>query len=603
MTTKTHSKTSVFKHLLPYLFLFKWRIIISIFLLVFARVLSVADPYIIKSLVDTLASNDSTTVNLTLLGILIALFFVLRWGSDLIEGVKTYIFAKAETNIKRLIALDVFKHLLSLSMDFHTNRATGGVSRKITRGANGLETMLFFIAGTVLPTFVEIALIISVFLYLFPISFSYTMLGFIISYFAFTVWAANRRQKILLITNELDDAAASQSIDALMNYENVKYFNNEEYVHKKYGEKIADWVASDILSTKTGANLNIGQGLIIAVGTTILLFLAANQYLSGSGTIGDFVLITTYISRISVPLSFLGFMYLRIKEGIADADAMFALMDVKNTVSDKPDAQEMTNTNGKIEFKNVTFGYGKDTLSDEAVSREEHKNSRIILKDINLVFEEKKSTALVGYSGSGKSTISKLILRLYDPLEGSVLVDGVDVRDLKQKSLREHIGIVAQDTLLFNDTIYNNILYGRPSATKEEVIEATKIANIHEFIENLPKGYDTMVGERGVKLSGGEKQRLAIARMMLKRPAILIFDEATASLDSHSEKIIQESIEELSKGGRTSIVIAHRLSTIVNADKIIVMENGEVKEEGTHDELLKQEGIYYRLWTVQQKEE
>jgi len=395
----------------------------------------------------------------------------------------------------------------------------------------------------------------------------------------------NKRQKVLLDTNKKDDKVSSQSIDALLNYETVKYFTNEQYEYKRYDLTLKEWVELNIRSVKMGANLNMGQGLIITAGLTAILVLAIRQYLLGQASIGDFVLVTTYLTRIAIPLNFLGFVYRMVKEGLADVDEMFRLFNVKNNILDKSDAQDIKHLQGHIELRDVKFSYNEE---------------RMVLNGVSVDVPAKTSLALVGYSGSGKSTVSKLLLRLYDVDSGAVLIDGHDIRDLKQKSLRRHIGMVAQDTILFNDTIYYNIAYGKSGASREEVEAAAKVANIHDFIVNdLPDGYDTVVGERGVKLSGGEKQRVAIARMIIKDPCILVFDEATASLDTKSEKIIQEAIKNLSKGGRTTVVIAHRLSTIVDFDKIIVMSQGKIVEEGRHNDLLKKGGAYASLWRSQ----
>ena len=570
--------------IVPYLLRFKWRIIISLALIVAGRLLSVANPYVIKEIVDSLAEHATSPVSIQYLGVLVAAFFVLRWGTDLLGGLKDYVFAKVTVSVKQLISLDVFSHLLNLPVQFHADQATGGVSRKIARGTSALSTLSFFLTGNILPTLIEIALIIGIFITFFPPIFSIVFGAFVILYVVFTVVITNRRQKLLLEANRRDDRGSEQSIDALMNYETVKYFTNEKFEFKRYQETLARWADIAILSTKKGANLNVGQGLILTAGLTALLGLAVREYLAGAATLGDFVLITTYLNRIAIPLSFLGALYRNLKESLANVDEMFKLLEAKNDVVDKDDADELETTHGHVEFKDVVFGYRED---------------RDILKNISIDIPSHSSVALVGASGSGKSTVSKLLLRLYDVQEGSILIDGEDIRDITQTSLRRNIGVVAQDTILFNETIFQNIEYGRPGASREEVVQAAKLASIHELIESLPSGYDTEVGERGVKLSGGEKQRVAIARMLLKNPPILLFDEATASLDSKSEKMIQDAIKSISQEGKTTIVIAHRLSTIVDFDKIVVLDQGKVVEEGTHDELLKTCGVYKNLWKIQ----
>ena len=585
MTDNTQKKSHL-KRIIPYLAKYKWRIGFSLVLIIAGRLLSVANPYVIKELVDVLAESANITPEPIYLIMLVGLFFVLRWGMDVLDGANDYVFAKVEVGIKRLISLDVFKHLIHLPVAFHADQATGGVARKIARGTSAMGTLSFFITGSILPTIIEVILIAVIFINFFPPIFSLVFLAFVVIYVIFTIVLTERRQKLLLEANRRDDKGSEQSIDALINYETVKYFTNESYEAKRYDSALGMWADTEIISTKKGANLSVGQGFIITAGLTALLGLAVREYLAGGATVGDFVLITAYLNRIAIPLRFLGVIYRRLKESLANVDEMFKLFDVESTVTDKPNALTLQSPKGHVELKNVYFGY---------------KENRTILKNVSINIPKKSSAAIVGYSGSGKSTITKLLLRLYDVDKGSISIDGIDIRDVTQESLREHIGIVAQDTILFNDTIFNNIQYGDPEADKAAVVAAAKVANIHDFIESLPNKYATEVGERGVKLSGGEKQRVAIARMLLKDPPILLFDEATASLDSKSEKMIQDSIKSLSHEGRTTIVIAHRLSTITDFDKIIVMKDGKVIEEGTHKELLKSCGTYQKLWEIQNK--
>lgn len=559
----------------------------AIILVIVSKIFSVADPYVMRELIDVLVEGGAAA-SIGTITFLVVLFFILRWGGNLFDGLKDYIFAKVQAHIKKAISLDVFKHLISLPAKFHADRATGKISRKITRGTSALETIFFFVSFNVLPTLIEILFVVIVFIGLFPLTFTFTFLAFVVAYISFTIFVTERRQKLLLEANKRDDRASGQSIDALLNYETVKYFGNERYEQKRLSGFLTKWSNTFIRATKSGANLNMGQALIITAGLTAILVLAIDQYLKGQASIGDFVLVTTYLTRIAIPLGFLGFVYRAIKESLADVDEMFRLLNVKNTVVDKPNAQELDACKGRIIFKDVTFSYS---------------SKRNVLQNISLAIEPQKRLALVGYSGSGKSTISKLLFRLYDVDSGSITFDGKDIRQLKQESLRRCIGIVAQDTTLFNDTIFHNIAYGSPQASQEEVIHFAKIANIHEFISELPDGYDTVVGERGVKLSGGEKQRVAIARMLIKKPAVLVFDEATASLDTKSEKIIQQAIKDISQKNITTIVIAHRLSTIVDFDKIVVLDKGRIVEEGTHEALLKKRGVYFSLWQAQNKEE
>ena len=585
MDRKELKKSHLWK-LVPYLLQYKWRISLSFVLIIIARLLSVANPYVIKELVDALAESASVAPDPHYLVVLVGIFFVLRWGMDVLSGVKDYIFAKVDVGIKKMISLDVFQHLIYLPVSFHADQATGGVSRKIARGTNSLSTLSFFFTGSIVPTLIEVVLIIGIFINFFPPIFGMVFFIFVVVYVAFTVIVTERRQKLLLETNKRDDKGGEQSVDALLNYETVKYFTNESFETNRYKSTLERWADIAVVATKKGANLNIGQGFIITAGLTTLLALAVQEFLSGGATVGDFVLITTYLNRIAIPLSFLGTIYRRLKEGLANVDEMFKLFEVESDVIDKPNAKTLKCTEGHVEFNNVSFSYSKD---------------RTILHNVSVDIPKKSSVAVVGYSGSGKSTVSKLLLRLYDVDKGSISIDGNDVRDVTQESLRKHIGVVAQDTILFNDSIMNNIRYGKPEATDKAVKMAAKSANIHDFITTLPKGYDTEVGERGVKLSGGEKQRVAIARMLLKDPPVLLFDEATSSLDSKSEKMIQGAIKEISHAGRTTIVIAHRLSTIVDFDKIIVMEKGHVIESGTHKELIESCGTYQKLWSIQNK--
>ena len=581
---ENHKTLPILKRLVPYLLQYKWRVVLSIALLVGARLIGVADPYVLKLIIDTLIDGNGTALMGAII-LLVIIYFVIKSSSEFFEGLRTWIFAPVETNIKRFIALDVFSHLLKLPVSFHENRSTGGISRKITRGSSGLEMFLFFVAGNILPTLIELTLISIIFLILFPPLFTLIFIIFVIAFIAYTVWAVDRRQKILLATNKLDDTASGRSIDALMNYETVKYFTNEAYEFKRYGDSLAQWVRSDITSSKMEAYIYRGQGVIVAVGLTSLLGLSIREFTLGAMTVGDLVMVTSYLGRVAVPLSFLGFIYRRLKESLADMDEMFKLLDENNTLMDKEEAKELKNVNGEIVFRDVDFIYNED---------------RCALSHISFVIPAKKSVAFVGYSGAGKSTISKLLVRLYDVSAGSITIDGYDIRDVSQESLRKNIGVVAQDTPLFNGTIYENIVYGRPGATKEDVERVARIAHLHDFIvRDLPLQYETVVGERGVKLSGGEKQRVAIARMLLKDPAIFIFDEATASLDSKAEKIIQNAISEISQGGRTTIVIAHRLSTIADFDEIVVMDHGNIVERGDHASLMKKDGVYAHLWEIQ----
>lgn len=582
---KKKKESSSLKTFLPYLYKFKVRILGAILFIIGSTICSVVGPYVIKSLIDMLV-EFGPALPFTAFFTLVAIFFGLRAGGSVLDMARDYILARTVWVLKRLVALDVFEHLLALSADFHANRSTGGISRKIARGAQGIDSLFFMLTVNVVPTIFQILFVFSVFVATFPLIFGVVYLIVIIIYVAFTLIFTDRRQAVIAESNKLDDIAQGQSIDAILNYDTVKYFANEKFEYERYNKNLLTLQEVAIKSEKSGAHLNFGQAIIITIGLTILLGLSISEFLAGRATVGDFVLVTTYLTSIAMPLNFLGFMYRRIKESLANMDEMFALLYVKSSVVDKPDASELGVVTGEVRFDNVTFGY-----SDE----------RTVLHNVSFTVPAYKRVAFVGYSGSGKSTITKLLLRLYDPVTGTVRVDGKNIHEVTQASLRSHIGVVAQDTILFNDTIKNNIAYGKPGASEAEIETAAKSANIHDFInKELPEKYETIVGERGVKLSGGEKQRVAIARMLLKNPMILIFDEATASLDSKAEKLIQEAIEKVSgEGGRTTIVIAHRLSTIVDFDKIIVLDQGKVVEEGTHDALLAKGGTYHKLWTIQ----
>lgn len=580
-TTSSH-----LKRLLPYMLRYRRRLIGALFLILAGRALMVASPYVIKEIVDTLSVGIPD--DLGIIGLFIVLFFVLRWGTDLLNGANEYLFAVINVGVKRSISYDIVQHLLTLPLSFYTEQATGGVSRMITRGTGSLSNLSFFLVGTLIPTVFEILLVLGVLLYLFPPSFSLVFLAFVGVYAWYTIVMTERRQAVLLEANSRDDKSGARYIDALMNIETVKYFTNEEYEKRRYNDSLESWSEMAIDSGRKSATLNIGQGFILAVGLTILLALTVREFVTGGATVGDFILIISYLNRISIPLSFLGFLYRTLKESFANIDAMFRLFDSAPSIADRDDARVLEVSQGEIALKNVRFGYRED---------------REILHGLSLIFEGHKRTALVGYSGSGKSTISKLVPRLYDVTGGAITIDGVDIREVTQDSLRAQIGVVAQDTVLFNESILHNISYGNPDASREDIENVAKLANIHDFIMSLPQGYETEVGERGVKLSGGEKQRVAIARMLLKNPPIVIFDEATASLDSASEKMIQQAIADISQEGKTTIVIAHRLSTIVDFDRIVVMQDGEVVDQGRHHQLLESSMVYQALWNIQSKEE
>ncbi|HEX9179858.1 MAG TPA: ABC transporter ATP-binding protein/permease, partial [Burkholderiales bacterium] len=481
----------------------------------------------------------------------------------------------------------VFTHLHALSLRFHLERQTGGVSRDIERGTRGISFLLNFMLFNILPTLVEIGLVAAILLSKYPAVFSLATFITLAVYIAFTLVITEWRMIFRRTMNDMDSRANTRAIDSLLNYETVKYFGNEAWEGRRYDESMAKWEVAAVRNQTSLAALNAGQSAIIAVGVTILMVLAAGGVVKGAMTLGDLVLVNAYMIQLYMPLHFLGFVYREIKHSLADMEKMFGLLDQNLEVQDRPGARDLAPGAAQVRFESVDFSY---------------EPRRQILCGVSFEIPAGRNVAVVGHSGSGKSTLARLLFRFYDVSGGRIAVNGQDIRDLTQRSLRAAIGIVPQDTVLFNDTIFYNIQYGRPDATREEVMEAAKSAHIHDFIEALPDRYETMVGERGLKLSGGEKQRVAIARALLKDPAILIFDEATSALDSRSEKAIQGELRRIA-ASRTTLTIAHRLSTIVDADQVLVLEQGRVVERGTHRELLAARGSYAHMWALQQQEE
>jgi len=495
------------------------------------------------------------------------------------------LFAKVAQRAMRRAALLTFRHIHALSLRYHLERRTGGLSRVIERGIKGIEFLLAFMLFNILPTLLEILLVCGVLWGLFDIWFALVTFVTIVTYIVFTLLVTEWRIKYRRQMNDRDTEANSRAIDSLLNYETVKYFGNEAHEARRYDEAMEAYERAAVQNTVSLSALNVGQGFIISGGLVLVMVMAGNGVVDRSMTIGDFVLVNTYLIQLYLPLNFLGFVYRNIRQSLIDMDDMFKLLDVEQEVVDVPDAPDIEVAGGEVRFENVNFGYDP---------------RRPILKDVSFAVPPGKTVAIVGPSGAGKSTISRILYRFYDVGEGRVLVDGQNIREVTQDSLRATIGIVPQDTVLFNDTVYYNIAYGRPGASPSEIEEAAKMARIHDFIVALPDGYQSMVGERGLKLSGGEKQRVAIARAILKQPRILLFDEATSALDSHTEQEIQESLDEVS-AERTTLVIAHRLSTVVQADEIIVLQDGRIAERGTHDELQALSGEYAALWEKQRR--
>ena len=570
--------------MLPYLMEFKVRVAAVIVLLVLAKLTNVAVPLVLKSIVDAMGKPKAM---LAIPVFLVVGYGLLRLFSTLFGELRDALFAKVTQRAIRRVALQVFEHLHSLSLRFHLERQTGGVSRDIERGTRGISFLLTFLLFNILPTLLEIGLVAGVLFYKYNPWFAIITFATLVLYIAFTLTITEWRMVFRRTMNDMDSKANTRAIDSLINYETVKYFGNESFEVERYDEQMQRWEVSAVRNQTSLATLNAGQSIIIAIGVTLLMLLAADGVVKGTMTIGDLVLVNVYMLQLYMPLHFLGFVYREIKNALADMEKMFRLLDVNREVQDAQHALPLKLNGAAIRFEHVNFSY---------------EPARAILHNVSFDIPSGHTIAVVGASGAGKSTLSRLLFRFYDVNGGSISIDGQDIRNVTQTSLRATIGIVPQDTVLFNDTIYYNIAYGRPNATRAEVISAAQSAHIHTFIESLPQGYDSMVGERGLKLSGGEKQRVAIARAILKNPAILIFDEATSALDSKSEKAIQDELRNIAQN-RTTLVIAHRLSTIVDAHQILVMDKGSIIERGTHRNLLEKQGVYAQMWALQQQEE
>lgn len=579
-TELKRSGIGVILDLLPFVWRYKWRVIIALLCLVLAKVAQVATPLYLKEIIDQLSIPQAIMVfplfALTTYGIV-------RLAGSIFQEMRDAIFARVTQGSIKEISTSVFKHLFDLSMRFHLQRQTGGLSRDIERGTKSIGYLFSFITFRIAPTLLELGMVMAVMLYLYDVWFTVVILLTITSYIVFTLVVTERRLVTRRRMNTLDSMANTKAIDALMNYETVKYFSNEEYELNRYKDNMQGWVDSSVKNQVSLNLLNVGQSTIITAGTIALLWMAAERVYAGQMTVGDVVLVSTYLTQLYVPLSLLGFIYREMKNSLTDIERIFSLFKEQREIKDKEDAITMRLSPPEIEFKHVKFSYDPD---------------RLIINDLSFKMGAGKTLAVVGASGAGKSTLARLLFRFYDITDGQILIEGVDIRHYSQTSLRRHIGIVPQDTVLFNDTIYYNIAYGNTHASEEQVYAAAQMACLHELVQSLPKGYETLVGERGLKLSGGEKQRVAIARTILKNPPILILDEATSALDTQTERQIQEELFKISEG-RTTLIIAHRLSTIVAADRIIVMENGRIIEQGTHHELLLAQGHYAQMWAAQ----
>ncbi len=581
----TRNDLKTIRSLFPYLWQFRGRVLLALGFLILAKVSSVGVPLILKEIVDALDASQNPVLVLPVA--LVIAYGLVRILSVVFGELRDAIFAKVTQNTIRRIALKVFRHLHSLSLSFHLDRQTGGVSRDIERGSRGISFLLNFMVFNILPTLVEISLIAGILLLYYNIWYALIPFATAVIYIIFTLVITEWRMKFRRKMNEMDSRANTRAIDSLLNYETVKYFGNEDFEARRYDENLQIWEKAAIKNQTSLSALNMGQGAIIAVGITAMLMLASQGVTSGELTLGDLVLINTYLLQMFIPMNFLGFVYREIKHSLADMERMFRLLDENREIGDKPGAPDLRVTRGHVRFDHVSFSY---------------KSQRRILDDVTFEIPPGHKVAVVGPSGSGKSTLVRLLFRFYDVDGGRIEIDGMDIRDITQQSLRAAIGIVPQDTVLFNDTIYYNISYANPDASREEVLRAARLAHLDAFIESLPEGYDTLVGERGLKVSGGEKQRIAIARAILKNPRILVFDEATSALDSESEQAILAALREVAEN-HTTLVIAHRLSTIVDADRILVLEQGRIVESGTHRELLEAGNVYEKMWSLQQQEE
>ena len=574
------------KSLFPFIWAYKVRVIFALACLLAAKGANVAVPLVFKHLIDGLAITTAQAFIVVPAALLLA-YGVLRFSTSLFTELREIVFARVTQQAVREISLRVFRHLHALSLRFHLERQTGGLTRDIERGTRAISSLISYTLYSILPTLVEIGLVVGILLANYDAVFALITLGTLAVYILFTVKVTNWRTALRRQANELDSAANSRAIDSLINFETVKYFNNEAFEARRYDEQLQKWTRAQVTNQYSLAGLNLGQAAIIAVGVTAMMWQAATRVASGAMTIGDIVLVNAFLIQLYIPLNFLGVIYRELRQALTDIERMFGLMAEHREVADAPGALALPAGPASVRFEQVSFAYDA---------------KRPILFGVDFAIPTGHTVAVVGHSGSGKSTLARLLYRFYDVQDGAIRINGRDLRQLTQDSLRAAIGIVPQDTVLFNDTLFYNIQYGRPDASRAEVEAAARAAQLEDFIRQLPDGYDTRVGERGLKLSGGEKQRVAIARTLLKNPAILIFDEATSALDSKTEKAIQAQIERAAQG-RTALVIAHRLSTIMDADEILVLDAGRIVERGRHGELLARGGAYAQMWLLQQQEE
>jgi ATP-binding cassette, subfamily B, heavy metal transporter len=574
----------VIRRLLPYLWEFRGRVLLALLFLVTAKLANIGVPILMKTIVDSLShpAAQIAAVPVTLF----AAYGLLRLSSTLFNELRDVVFVKVAQRAMRRVALEVFHHLHALSLRFHLERQTGGLTRDIERGTRGISTLLSFMVFSVLPTLLEMALVTGFLIYKFDVWFGVITVSAIVLYVALTFviseWRTPHRRQM----NDMDSKANTKAIDSLLNYETVKYFGNEGYEARRYDENLKRYESAVVKSETSLGLLNAVQACVIALAVSLLMWRAAEGIAAGHLTLGDLVMVNALLIQLYIPLNFLGVMYREIKQALVDMEKMFRLLGENREVADKPGARPLAVSGGTVRFENVDFSYD---------------GVRPILKGVTFEVPAGKKVAVVGASGSGKSTLARLLFRFYDVNRGRITIDGQDLRDVTQTSVRSALGVVPQDTVLFNDTIYYNIGYGRPGATREEIENAARVAHISDFIARLPEHWETMVGERGLKLSGGEKQRVSIARTLLKNPPIMVFDEATSALDSRTEKSIQAELAEISRD-RTTLVIAHRLSTIVDADEILVLDHGDIVERGNFRQLLEANGRFAEMWRLQQEE-
>ncbi|MCK4743882.1 MAG: ABC transporter ATP-binding protein/permease [Sulfuriflexus sp.] len=572
------------RSLTPYLWSWRGRVGAALLALIMAKGANVAIPLLLKGIIDSLNSDSSEPLVLPIM--LLLGYGALRMGSSLFNELRDAIFARVRHGAMTKVSKHVLAHLHNLSLRFHLDRKTGAITRDIDRGTRAVSSLLNYLVFSILPTLIEIAMITGILLWQYDIWFTIITFVSVGMYMVFTFKITEWRMQFRIKMNETDSHANTIAVDSLINYETVKYFGNEEYENRRYSETMSQWEDAAVKSQTTMSALNVGQSIIIASAVTMIMILASQGVVDGNMTLGDLVLVNAFLIQLFIPLGFLGIVYSQLKHALSDMDLMFKIIDERSEINDKADATELQVGEGEIRFEHVGFSYNKE---------------RTILDDVDFTIQAGQKIAVVGESGAGKSTLSRLLFRFYDVTKGRVTINGQDIRDVSQHSLRQAIGIVPQDTVMFNDTLYYNIAYAKPDATRDEIIRAAELAHIDHFIQSLPDGYDTMVGERGLKLSGGEKQRVAIARTILKNPKILVFDEATSSLDSKSEQVILDSLKEVAEN-HTTLVIAHRLSTIVDADRILVMDKGHIIEQGTHQELLAINKHYANMWNLQQKQ-